>query len=76
MWTFFFRDLDQDNIVSNLTHTAPGNNKLVFSAPEAAEFSRPRHDQCCDLPISFIKFKIYRTPKAPAGTDIYDLLLF
>ena len=76
MWTFFFRDLNQDNVFPNLAHTVPGNDKLTFSAPEAAESARTGYDQCCDLPISFIKFKVDRASETPAGTDIYDFLLF
>lgn len=76
MRTFFFRDLDQDDVISDLAHTAPWNDELTFPAPETAESARTRHDQSRDLPTSFIKFKIDRTAKTPAGAGIYDLFLF
>ena len=73
--TFFFRELHQYNISSDLTDAAPGDDKFTFPSPETAESARSGNDQRCDLSASFIKFKIDRTTKTPAGTDIYDLFL-
>ncbi len=75
MRTFFFREFHQDDISSDLTDAAPGDDKFTFPSPETAESAGAGNDQCCDLSASFIKFKIDRTAKTPAGADIYDFFL-
>lgn len=75
MRTFFFRKLHQDNVFSDLADTVPGDDKFTFPSPETAESAWSGNDQSCDLSVPFIKFKIDRTAKTPAGADIYDLFL-
>ena len=72
---FFLLDFHQDDVVSNLADTFPGDDKLAVSSEKGTEFSRPRHDQCCQAPCHTVELYIYGTPKAPAGTDINNFFL-
>ena len=75
MKTFLFFDLNQNDIIANLTDTAPGNDVFAFPAGEKAEFSGTWNDQCCDLTCFAVKFQIDWTAKTAAGACIDDFFL-
>lgn len=72
----FFIDLHQNNVLSNLADTVPGNHKFAAGSPETeAEAVRTRNDNGCDTAGIAVKLYIYRTSKSTAGTDIDHFFL-
>lgn len=75
MQTFFFLDLYQDNVVSYLTDTVPGDHIFTFPAKKAAESARPRNDQRSDPSCGTVELYIHWRSQTPAGTGIDNFLL-
>lgn len=75
MKTFFFFDFDKNDIVTNLSDTAPGNDVFTFTSRKKAEFSWTGYDQCSDLSGFDIKFQIDRASKTATGTGIDHFFL-
>ena len=48
MKTFFFFDFDEDDIITNLADTAPGNDVFAFSAGKKTEFAGTWNDESSD----------------------------
>lgn len=75
MKTFFFFDLNEDDIVTNLTDAAPRNDVFTFAAGKKTEFTGTRYDQCCDFAGFAVKFQIDRTAETAAGAGVDDFFL-
>lgn len=75
MKTFFFFDLNQDDIITNLADAAPGNNIFAFTPWKKAEFAGSGYDQCSDLSCFTVKFQIDRTAETAAGAGVNDFFL-
>ena len=76
MQTFFFLDLYQDNVISYLTDTVPGNHIFTFPAKKAAESARTRNNQSCNPSCCTVKLYIHWRSQTPTGTGIDDFFLF
>ena len=76
MEAFFFLDLHQDNVVSDLADAFPGDHILALSAEKTEKSARPRHDQSCKPSGRAVKFHIYGASKTAAGAGIYHFFLF
>lgn len=74
--TFFLLDLNQNNVITNLADTFPGDHILAFSSKKAAQPSRSGDHQRCDLSGLAVKFHINGTAQTPTGTGINDFFLF
>lgn len=75
MKTFFFFDLDQDDVIPNLTDAAPGDDIFAFASWKKAEFTGTWYDQGSDFTGFTVKFKVNRTAETAAGTGVYDFFL-
>lgn len=76
MPTFFFLNFYQNNIVSNLADTFPGNDKFTFSSRKKAEFPRTGNDQRSDASGVAVEFDVCRTAKTPACAGVDNFFLF
>lgn len=75
MKTFFFFYFNKDNVITNLTDTAPGDDIFTFSSGEETEFTGTGYDQSCDLACFAVEFQINRTAETAAGTGVDDFFL-
>ena len=75
MKTFFFFDFDEDDIITNLADTVPGNNVFIFASEKTAEFTGARNNQGINASCGTVKFQINGTTEAFAGTGINDFFL-
>lgn len=75
MEEFFFLDFHQDNVISDLADTFPGNDKFAFPAEKPEEAAGTGNDQGCETVGLAVKFHIYGTAQAAAGTDVDDFFL-
>lgn len=75
MEAFFFCDIDENDILTNLTDTFPGDDEFAFSCEQAAEFSWTWNDKRSETSGFAVKFHICRTSQTAAGTGINNFLL-
>ena len=75
MKTFFFFDLNEDDIITNLADAAPGNDIFAFTTREKTEFTGAWYDQCSNFACFTVKFQINRTPETAAGAGVDDFFL-
>ncbi len=72
----FFINFHQNNIITNLADTIPGNDIFTaLSEKTKAEASWSRNDQGSDTAVFTVEFHIHRTAKGAAGADIDDFFL-
>ena len=75
MKTFFFFDFDEDDIITDLTDAAPGNDVFAFSSGKKTEFTWTRNDESSDGSCFAVELQIDRTAKTATGTGIDDFFL-
>ena len=73
--TFFFFDFDEDDIITNLADTAPGNDVFAFSAGKKTEFAGTWNDESSDGSCFAVELQIDRAAKTATGTGIDDFFL-
>ena len=73
--TFIFVNLYQDNVISDLADTVPGDDIFTFTAEQTAESSGAREDQGSETAGLAVKFDIYGTAQTAAGTGVDDFFL-
>ena len=76
MEAFFFCDIDENDILTNLTDTFPGDDEFAFSCEQAAEFSWTWNDKRGETSGFAVEFHINRTAHTFAGAGIDDFFLF
>lgn len=70
METFFFVNFHENNVVSNLADTVPGDAVFTVTAEKTAEFAWTWYDQGGHFAGFAVKLCIDRTPKTAAGTGV------
>lgn len=75
MKAFFFLDLYENDVISDLPDTFPGDDVFTFPAEKITEFSGPGNDQGSQTTAGTVKFDIHGTAETPAGTNIDNFFL-
>ena len=75
METFFFVNFHEDNVVSNLADTVPGDAVFTVTAEKTAEFPRTGYDQGGHSAGFAVKFHINRAPETAAGAGVDHFFL-
>ena len=72
---FFFFNLDQDDIGTDLADTFPGNDIFIITSEQAAESSGAWKYKGGELTAFAVKFRINGTSETATGTGVDDFFL-
>ena len=70
-----FINFYQDNVISDLADTIPGDDIFTFTAEQTAESSGTWENQGSETAGLAVKFDIYGTAQTAAGTGVDDFFL-
>ena len=71
---FVFLDFHQDNVLTDLADTFPGDHIFTFMAEKSAESAGTGNYKCSKPTGAAVKFNICSTAKAFTGTGVDDFL--
>lgn len=75
LFAFFFLNVDQDNICTDLHDTSPWNKKFKIPSEKPAQTAGTGHDQGKDTAGTAVDFQVADTAHGPAGAHVDDFFL-